>query len=148
MELPSNHVPRYTKQLLFDLQVYGVKPIIVHPERNKQLMEDPDILYEFVKNGTLTQVTAASVVGKFGKKIQKFTHQLIEANLTHFVASDTHNTTTRGFCLEEAYKTIEEKFGTMRLYEFMENAQFLVEDKTVVGDEPERVKRKKVLGLF
>ncbi|MFT8323669.1 MAG: hypothetical protein ABF649_22790 [Bacillus sp. (in: firmicutes)] len=36
----------------------------------------------------LTQVTAASVVGYFGKNVKKFSEQLIEDNSTHFVASE------------------------------------------------------------
>ncbi|WP_186576563.1 tyrosine-protein phosphatase [Aquibacillus kalidii] len=148
VELPSNHVPRYTKQLLFDLQVNGVKPIIVHPERNKQLIENPDLLYEFVRDGTLTQVTAASVAGKFGKNIKKFSEQLIEANLTHFVASDAHNTTTRGFCVEEANNLINQQYGSTVVYNFIENAQLLVDGQLIVGDVPERIKKKKFLGLF
>ncbi|GAE95228.1 manganese-dependent protein-tyrosine phosphatase [Gracilibacillus boraciitolerans JCM 21714] len=46
VELPANHVPRYTKQLLFDLQLQNIKPIIVHPERNKEIIENPNILYD------------------------------------------------------------------------------------------------------
>lgn len=148
VELPSNHVPRYTNQLLFDLQVHGLTPIIVHPERNKELIEHPNMLYDFVRNGTLTQVTAASVAGKFGKKIKKFSHELIDANLTHFIASDAHNTTTRGFCMQEASSEIKEVFGSGMLYYFMENAQYLIDGMTVIGDEPARIQKKKFLGLF
>ncbi|WP_053218186.1 tyrosine-protein phosphatase [Virgibacillus senegalensis] len=148
VELPSDHVPRYTKQLLFDLQVQGFKPIIVHPERNRELIKDPDQLYEFVKNGTLTQVTAASVVGKFGKTIRKFSQQLIEANLTHFISSDAHNTTNRGFCMQEAITEIQTIYGSSLVYYFMENAQLVAEGEVVVGDVPEKVKTKKFLGLF
>ncbi|WP_226036165.1 tyrosine-protein phosphatase [Aquibacillus saliphilus] len=148
VELPSSNVPRYTSKLLYDLQLHGIKPVIVHPERNKELMENPDQLYEFVKNGTLTQVTAASVAGKFGKKIKTFSHQLIESNLTHFIASDAHNTTTRGFCIQEAFADIKDNYGNSVVYYFMENAQYLINGDTVVGDVPERVVRKKFLGLF
>ncbi|MGP4038821.1 tyrosine-protein phosphatase [Gracilibacillus sp. D59] len=148
VELPSNHVPRYTKQLMFDLQLQGIKPIIVHPERNKELIENPNILYDLVSNGTLTQVTAASVSGKFGKKIRKFSIQLIDANLTHFIASDAHNITSRGFVMQEAHNVIKDEFGTSMLFWLMENAQYLVSGDTVVGDVPERIKRKKILGIF
>lgn len=148
VELPSNHVPRYTNQLMFDLQVQGVKPIIVHPERNKELMENPNILYELVRDGTLTQITAASVAGKFGKKIKKFSLQLIESNLTHFIASDAHNVTTRGFAMQEAHSVIKSAYGTSLLYWFMENSQLLAEGELVVGESPVRIKKKKILGLF
>ncbi len=148
VEFPSNHVPRYTKQLMFDLQLQGIKPIIVHPERNKELIENPDILYDLVSNGTLTQITAASIAGKFGKKIKKFSLQLIEANLTHFIASDAHNITSRGFVMQEAHAVIKDKYGASLVYWFMENAQYLVNGDHVVGDVPEKIKRKKIMGIF
>ncbi|SFM26047.1 protein-tyrosine phosphatase [Gracilibacillus orientalis] len=148
VEFPSNHVPRYTKQLMFDLQLQGIKPIIVHPERNKELIENPNILYDLVSNGTLTQVTAASVAGRFGKKIKKFSLQLIEANLTHFIASDAHNITSRGFVMQEAHGVIKDNYGTSLVYWFMENAQCLVNGDHVVGDVPEKIKRKKIMGIF
>lgn len=148
VELPNSHVPNYTKQLLFDLQQKGVVPIIVHPERNPELMQNPDLLYQYVKSGALTQVTAASVVGKFGKKIQKFSLDLIEYNLTHFVASDAHNVSTRGFHLRSAYELIEAEFGTYTRYYFSENAELLVEGKYVAVNPPEAIKRKRFLGIF
>ncbi|ENH98099.1 protein-tyrosine-phosphatase [Gracilibacillus halophilus YIM-C55.5] len=148
VELPSNHVPRYTKQLMYDLQMQEIKPIIVHPERNKEIIENPDTLYELVKHGTLTQVTAASLAGKFGKKIKKFSTQLIDANLTHFIASDAHNTTTRGFVMQEAYRILKDEFDASLAYWFMENTQYLVNGDFVVGDQPDRIKRKKFMGIF
>lgn len=148
IELPTNHVPRYTEQLLFDLQVNDITPIIVHPERNTQLLEHPSTLYEFVRNGTLTQITAASLVGKFGKKIKKFTHELVENNLTHFIASDAHNTTSRGSNMQEAMNEVKKTYGHQKLYNIMENAQYLIDGETVFADEPSRIIRKKFLGLF
>ncbi|MFC4402968.1 tyrosine-protein phosphatase [Gracilibacillus xinjiangensis] len=148
VELPSNHVPRYTKQLLFDLQVHGVKPIIVHPERNKELIEHPNILFEFVRDGALTQLTEASIAGHFGKKIKKFSLQLIEANLTHFIASDAHNVKTRGFVTEYSHRVLTSEFGPEAISYFMDNAYAVVHNQLIVGGSPEEIKRKKFMGLF
>ncbi|RDW20742.1 tyrosine-protein phosphatase [Oceanobacillus chungangensis] len=150
VEFPSAHVPRYSSQMLFDIQVAGYTPIIVHPERNQELIEHPNKLYEFVRNGALTQVTAASIVGKFGKNIKTFSQQLIEANLTHFIASDAHNTTSRGFCMQEALQEVKSEFGTDYFYMFMENGQLLIDNQNVNRFEPSsiRKKKKKFLGLF
>jgi protein-tyrosine phosphatase len=86
VEFSSTHVPRYTEKLFYDLQTKGLIPVIVHPERNQEIIERPEVLYQLVKKGALTQVTAASISGDFGKKIKNFSMQLIEANLTHFIA--------------------------------------------------------------
>ncbi|MBU9723069.1 MULTISPECIES: tyrosine-protein phosphatase [Bacillaceae] len=149
IEFPSASVPRYAKELLYSIQLQGIVPIIVHPERNQELMEHPDKLYELVKDGALTQVTAASVCGKFGKKIQSFTAEIIEANLTHFVASDAHNIINRNFHMKTAYDTIQEKYGEEMVYFYMENSQLVLENKHVMVDQPQKIhRRKKLFGLF
>lgn len=148
IELPANDVPLYTRQLLFDIQMNDYVPIIVHPERNTVLREQPSKLYEFVKNGALTQITAGSLIGKFGTKIESFTKELIEHNLTHFVASDAHNLRSRPFNMKEATQEIKKRYGDHTLDTFMDNAQSLIDDKPIFIDEPHRIKRKRFLGLF
>jgi protein-tyrosine phosphatase len=148
IEFPSNHVPRYTEKLLFDLQVQGLTPIIVHPERNSELIERPEVLYRLVEKGALTQVTASSLCGYFGKKIKGFSIQLIEANLTHFIASDAHNIVNRSFKMEEAFNLIDSKFGTDYVYLFQENAELLIAGKNVMKEMPVPIKKKKKFLLF
>ncbi|WML46671.1 CpsB/CapC family capsule biosynthesis tyrosine phosphatase [Neobacillus sp. PS3-34] len=148
VEFPSANVPRYAEQLFFDLQLKGIIPVIVHPERNQEIIENPDKLYQLVKKGALTQVTAASVAGGFGKKIKSFSLQLIEANLTHFIASDAHNTTNRSFKMIDAYEVIRSKFGRDTEFMFMENAVLVVEGKNLYKEAPDRIKKKKFLNLF
>ncbi|PGU36413.1 tyrosine protein phosphatase [Bacillus cereus] len=148
IEFPANHVPRYTERMLYELRVKGITPIIVHPERNMEIIEHPDLLYKLVSQGTLTQITAGSITGKFGKKIKKFSLQLIEHHLTHVISSDVHNTTTRSFHLQAAYETVEKTFGSSVLYYFKENTYALISGKVIYREEPERIRRKKILGLF
>lgn len=148
VEFPSNHVPRYSEKLFYDLQMNGLIPIIVHPERNRELMERPELLYQFVKKGAMTQVTAASICGDFGKKIKNFSLQLIEASQTHFIASDAHNITNRGFKMGEAYGNIQKLYGNEMVYYFQENAALVIEGKHVYKEDPERIKRKKLFYLF
>lgn len=148
IELPSGHVPRYTERMLYDLQLEGFIPIIAHPERNREIIQHPEILYQLVKKGALTQLTGASVCGAFGKKIKAFSQSLIEANLAHFIASDAHNVTTRRFMLAEAFEQIEARYGNEMVYLFKENAELLVSGKTVYKDVPQPVTKKKFLGIF
>jgi protein-tyrosine phosphatase len=148
VEFPSNHVPRYTEKLFYDLQMNGLIPVIVHPERNQEIIERSDILYQLVKKGAVTQVTAASLCGDFGKKIRNFSLQLVENNLTHFVASDAHNITNRGFKMSEAFSVIEKKYGNDIVFMFKENASLLIEGKHVYKEDPTHIKRKKLFNLF
>lgn len=148
VELPSASVPRYTSQMLYDIQMAGYIPIIVHPERNRELIDNPNLLYELVSKGALTQVTAGSLTGRFGKKIETFSHELIEANLTHFVASDAHNTASRKFNLQAALEIIQSNYGVDTYFMFHENSQLLIDGMNVNKMEPYRIKKKRFFGLF
>lgn len=148
VELPSGHIPRYTERLLFEIQLKRMTPIIVHPERNAEILKNPERLLNFIKKGALTQLTAGSVTGHFGKKVQKFSMQLIEANSIHFIASDAHNTSTRSFHMRQSISQVYKEFGSQVVYYFQENAELLVRDQHVYKQEPSKIKHKKFLGIF
>ena len=57
IEFPSNHVPAYAKELFYNIQLEGLQPILVHPERNSGIIENPDILFDFIEQGVLSQIT-------------------------------------------------------------------------------------------
>ena len=44
IEFPSNEVPVYTNKLFYEIQTMGYIPIIAHPERNKAIVQDLDVL--------------------------------------------------------------------------------------------------------
>ncbi len=148
IEFPSSSIPRFADKLFYEMQLRGFIPVIVHPERNQEIVQNPDKLYHLVKNGALTQITAASLVGAFGKNVQKFSKSLIEANLTHFIASDAHNITNRNFKMREAFDYVEKNYGADWFFFFKENAELLVSGKNVQKDIPQRIKTKKFLGIF
>lgn len=150
IELPFDHVPQYTEAILYDVQLKGYHPIIVHPERNSELLENPNKLYDLVHKGALTQITSGSLLGSFGKETERFTRQIIEHQLTHFIATDAHNTSSRPFNLAEAYDVIKEAYGIDTYYTFIENAEYLVANESVLREEPQRIqkRRRRLFGLF
>ncbi|MBH0230813.1 tyrosine-protein phosphatase [Halobacillus yeomjeoni] len=147
IEFPNHEVPTYTNRVFYDIQMEGYKPVITHPETNRTFRQNPDLLYQLVKNGAITQVTAASFVGKNGKAAKKFAFQLIESSLTHIVASNAHSK-KRGFYLADAYEKIEKKFGSSTVYQFMENAHVVLDGEMVYTDRPSPMKSNKILGIF
>ncbi len=148
IEFPTNSIPRYSTKLFYDLQLKGYTPIIAHPERNKVFVEKPEVLYEMVASGVLTQVTTSSLTGHLGKNIKKFTEQLIEANLTHFIASDAHNLVERPFRLSEAYHVLEDVFGSDTLHQYKENTELLINNHLIQVLQPEPIKKRKKLFSF
>lgn len=109
LELPHETVPRYLTEIIFQLSCEGITPVIAHPERNAAIMEKPSILYDLTKQGALAQVTASSLVGVFGKHVQKTAKELVRCGLVQVVASDAHALSNRQFVLTESYQLL----GTM-----------------------------------
>ena len=69
----------------------GHRVVLAHPERSPLLQRDPAMLRRLAREGVLTQLTAGSFVGAFGRTVQRFAEQLLEDGLVHTVASDAHD---------------------------------------------------------
>lgn len=147
IELPSNQVPDYTHDHVYELLLRGITPIIVHPERNKEILMNPSILFHLIQEGALTQVTAGSITGSFGKKIKSFSEKMIEHSWVHLIASDAHNCTSRGFSLQDAYLLIRKKYGNSIAFLLNENSEVLLRGQKIYTEEPRKMKKKK-MGIF
>ena len=90
VELPFFGRPNYAEDVLFRLQLQGLTPVLAHPERIEAFQRDPDLLVSFVEKGMLSQVTAGSLVGYFGKEVRRFSNVLLGHGLVHLIASDAH----------------------------------------------------------
>lgn len=90
IELPFEFYPFYTDEVLFRLQIMGLRPIIVHPERTIHIQDNAAILDNLVQKGSLAQITASSITGTFGKEPQKSSIELLQKNLVHIISSDCH----------------------------------------------------------
>lgn len=90
VELPFFGRPNYLEDVLFQIQLQGITPVLAHPERIEAVQNDVGLLAKFVERGMLSQVTAGSVVGHFGKKVRTITHSMLRQRLVHILASDTH----------------------------------------------------------
>ena len=90
VELPFFGYPNYVEEVLFQLQLKGVTPVLAHPERIEAFQREPDLLAEFVDKGMLSQITAGSIVGHFNRRVRRVTRKLLQRGLVHIIASDTH----------------------------------------------------------
>lgn len=146
VEFPSDRIPIGEEQLIFDIQVAGYIPIIVHPERNEEIRRNSTKLYQLVKKGALTQITTGSILGYFGKDIYKFTLELIDHNLTHFLATDAHTVKgKRGINLKKGYAVLKDYAGEETVNQFKRNAKMIVSGKDIYVDEPYRITNRKRL---
>ncbi|WP_192959424.1 tyrosine-protein phosphatase [Staphylococcus cohnii] len=149
IELPSNEVPHYTHSLLNELQVLGYIPIIVHPERNRAIAQNLDLLFQLINGGALSQITSTSLNGSMGKNIKKITLQMIDNNLTHFIASDAHSVNERPFLMKSLLNDKKLKNYKEEISELIENAKLIIEDQKLMKKIPTQdYNYKKKFGIF
>ena len=106
VELGDFAIPPSIDETLHHLQLAGISPIITHPERNNLLRARPERLYGWLHQGCYVQVTAGSLLGRFGKGASQWAEQWLKEDRIHFFASDAHSLTGRPLRLREAYERV------------------------------------------
>ena len=91
LEFPHDTIPVGSLNLIQWLMAKEIRPMIAHPERNKDVMRDINKIVPFIEEGCLMQLTAASVAGNFGKPAQSISRQMLENDWVYAIATDAHN---------------------------------------------------------
>ncbi|MFS0861482.1 tyrosine-protein phosphatase [Fredinandcohnia sp. 179-A 10B2 NHS] len=148
IEPPCHHLPERTDKVLKQLQKVGFIPIIAHPERNRVLRKNPSIIYNWVKNGILIQVTAGSINGTYGKRLKHFSLHLLDHELVHFVASDAHHHSRRQFELISSYNYIDQHYSSNYRRYLEKNAAQTIHGKTIKILEPTYIDKRRQYFFF
>ena len=112
IELPDEIMPKNLENFFWDMQALDITPIISHPERNYAVQRDPMILYQWVERGALTQITGASLRGRFGPQVAQFSSLLLKHRMAHMVATDAHSAHLRTPKLSKVRQVLEELVGS------------------------------------
>lgn len=140
LEFPDDDIPSYTSNVIYELMQRGIIPVIVHPERNTMIMKQPDILYDLLSRGCLSQITAGSYVGIFGHKVQKFSKQLIQSGQVYIFASDAHNLPNRKYEMTNAFAKLGNEFGNDYVSKFNENAKRIINGDNILPNNFSEIK--------
>jgi len=68
----------------------GFRPILAHPERYKLFNRFPQFAEDLIFRNFYLQVNAGSLLGVYGKGVEKTAWYIIKNRYAHFIASDTH----------------------------------------------------------
>lgn len=147
LEFPSESVPAYAKNTIFEIKKRAVTPIIVHPERNSGILRKPEILQELIEQGCFVQITASSYMGTFGKEIEDMSKRFIEAGQCACFASDAHDLPKRDYEYSEALAKLKKEFGSEYSEMFKDNARRIINgDNVNMPWQP--LKKKKKFWIF
>jgi len=111
LELPTRHVPAGVEEMIYQLKLGGLTPVLAHPERIIPFQTDPGRYARLVELGALGQVTAGSLLGQFGERALETGRSMIQSGLVHVLASDAHNSGSRSPRLSEALREVEALVG-------------------------------------
>ncbi len=95
VEPPFTPVVTGLDSLVSQLQQRGYSVLLAHPERCMAFHSDRAILERIVAGGALTSITAGSLDGRFGSSVRRFAFQLLDDQMVHNVASDSHDAIKR-----------------------------------------------------
>ncbi len=125
--------PKVTKDRIFislqDALGHGYIPIIAHPERYYCVADDTVKLEECIDGGAYIQLNADTVTGQYGKDLQRWALDEIDAGHVQFIASDAHGSVERKPLLSSAYKLVEKNFGASVAKKiFIDNPEMLLQN--------------------
>lgn len=142
-ELPMNEEPPNLLEVIYTLLENRNIPIIAHPERYLYIQQNPNRLLELLELGVLFQANYGSILGLYGKQIEKTVNTLIKNNFIHFLGSDIHKT---GNVYNKMYKIKKrlEKITTKEKIEELtaKNAQKVINNEKIEIEMPLFIKKQ------
>jgi len=147
VEFPFQEIPRYVDELIFELQMKGIVPIIAHVERYFEVVTNPNRLLEFIQAGCIIQVNASSFSGKYGQKSKEIAEILLEHKMVHVIASDIHTSTS--FVLGDAFPRILDLVGEKEAHNLFDiRPRAIVQRERIATPEPIEYRRKSFFNLW
>ena len=101
LEFPHTHIPPGADKLVDYLLMQKIRPLIAHPERNRDVIYKLAKIDPFIDKGCMLQITASSLVGIFGDRPRARARELLERDVFTVLATDAHNLEERRPLLRE-----------------------------------------------
>jgi len=92
--------------LIKELVALKVTPIISHPERHDIMARRPQTIFRWIESSARLQVTAASLLGRFGSQAETVAWQILKSGWVSLVATDAHNLNSRRPLMRETFRLI------------------------------------------
>lgn len=143
IEFPVRKFDEDILDVIYELQVRNITPIIAHPERYKPIIERPSEVNKFMSEGYLFQMDSGSLEGKFGSEVKKTAEIFLKNGAYNFIGSDAHNTKNRTTGLSKTINLINKYDNNIKCILEDSSRKFLRgEHVNFLG---ERIKGKKTI---
>ena len=109
VEPPFESFPNNGLDKLRELMSAGIQPVLAHPERCRWFQEDHRRFDQAVNTGALLQVTVSSLrADRASKPVYDAAMFLLQEGLCGVVASDAHNTRSRGIEMDRGAEILSQ----------------------------------------
>jgi protein-tyrosine phosphatase len=137
IELPMEILPQNMEDFFWAFLSEEITPILAHTERYPFLLQEPAILYDWIRMGILTQINPSSLVGRYGPKLERFAIQLMEHGMAHIIATDAHGMKIRRPKMTSGRKVAERVLGRIMARELVWGTpKRILEGRPVIPVEP------------
>ena len=144
-ELPMNNNIVYLNEIIFEIKLSGLIPIIAHPERYTYIQKNPNILMDLIKQGVLLQGNFASIIGKYGNYAKDTIKKLLKADMIHFLGTDCHRKNDIYIQMNDILKELKKFLSNAKIEEITTiNPNHIIKDEQFNISEPRKIK----IGFF
>lgn len=133
IEFPMGEKPKNINNIIYELKIQGIIPVIAHPERYTFVQEHPNIVDEWVEEGALLQSNYGSIVGVYGESAKKAVKKLLKKNIIAILATDIHYPNNKIYQnIEKSRKKIKKIIGEEKYIELtITNPKKIIENKEI-----------------
>ena len=133
--------------VLYELQLSGIVPVIAHPERYYRFINKPSLINEFINEGALFQLNLGSITGDFGKDVRKTAEIFLKNKIYSFIGSDAHRDENRNPDMSkgvEALKSMDRDYFSY----IKDSGERLLKNEEILFLGSKIKEKKGLLGLF
>lgn len=129
VEFATNVSYDFLKNSLYRILLEGFIPVLAHAERFGCLYKKISLVDDIVDMGTYIQVNAGSVTKKAPRKVRSFVKKLIDNDLLHIIATDTHDSRYRKPNFSECIAFLQKRYNDEYVRTLLiDNPQKIVND--------------------
>ena len=122
LEIPYYSLPFGMEKIISGLRAIGKTAILAHPERSKELQENPERILDLIALGALVQITASSLCGDFGDQARKCALEFANMGALDIVSSDAHSTGMRRPTVSKGLRILEDEIGAQMVDTIIDNS--------------------------
>ena len=147
IELPFDRLPDYALDMIYELRLLGVVPVIAHPERYMYFIKKPWEINKFIDEGCLFQLNGGSITGLFGKEIQKTSETFLKHGIISFIGSDAHTTNKRRPELKKFFDIIEKNYGELKRT-LLNNVEKVINNEEILCTSEKIKDKRSIFDIF